>query len=214
MHGRSCTCLLALLLLMAPALLRGQSTHDKPVPGFALAPDPSKDAGQAPPSDPLRPHIPIPPPGRPPTGSGFRVIARAAGTIFSGTVTAIERRPATRGQAVETVAITFHIENAIRGATSGENLIISQWIGVWSAGQRYRVGERALLFLYPPSKLRLTSCVGGTIGRFEIDRWGRVLLSAQHLSAFRTDPVLGGKSRVRFSDFALALQRASEDEEE
>ena len=123
----------------------------------------------------------------------------------------MERRPAV-GQAIETVAITFHIENAIRGATSGENLIISQWIGVWSAGQRYRVGERVLLFLYPPSKLSLTSCVGGTIGRFEIDRWGRVLLSAQHLSAFRTDPVLGGKSRVRFSDFALALQRADEEE--
>jgi hypothetical protein len=68
-----------------------------------------------------------------------------------------------------------------------------------------------LLFLYPPSKLGLTSCVGGTIGRFAIDPWGRVLLSAQHLAAFRADPVLGGKSRLRFSDFALAVRRASEE---
>jgi hypothetical protein len=214
MHGRSCTCLLALLIVMSPpALLRGQSTGGNLAPSVALplAPDLSRDVGPAPPSDPLRPHIPMPP-GTPPTVIGFPVIARAAGTIFSGTVTAIKRRPATRGQAVETVAITFHIENAIRGATSGENLTISQWIGLWSAGQRYRVGERVLLFLYPPSKLRLTSCVGGSIGRFAIDPWGRVLLSAQHLSAFRTDPVLGGKSRVRFSDFALAVQRAGEDE--
>jgi len=142
----------------------------------------------------------------------FRIISRAAGAIFSGTVTSITRRPATRGQAVETVAITFHIQNAIRGATPGEDFTISQWIGLWSGGQRYRVGERVLLFLYPPSKLGLTSAVAGPMGRFALDRWGRVLLSAQHLSAFRTDPVLGGKSRLRFSDFALAVQRASEEE--
>jgi hypothetical protein len=139
-------------------------------------------------------------------------MARAAGTIFSGTVVSIARRPASRGQTVETVAITFHIENAIRGVTPGEDLTISQWIGLWSGGQRYRVGERVLLFLYPPSKLGLTSSVAGPVGRFTIDPWGRVLLSAEHLSAFRTDPVLGGKSRVRFSDFARAVQRASEEE--
>jgi hypothetical protein len=110
------------------------------------------------------------------------------------------------------VRITFHIENAIRGATPGETLTISQWIGLWSSGQRYRVGERVLLFLYPPSKLGLTSCVAGGMGRFTIDRWGRVQLSAQHLSAFRADPVVGGKSRVRFSDFASAVRRASGEE--
>ena len=50
------------------------------------------------------------------------------------------------------------------------------------------------------------------MGRFTIDPLGRVLLSAQHLSAFQADPVLGGKSRVSFSDFALAVQRAGEEE--
>jgi hypothetical protein len=139
-------------------------------------------------------------------------MVRAAGTIFSGTVTSIARRPANHGQAVETVAITFHVENAIRGATPGEDLTISQWIGLWSGGQRYRVGERVLLFLYPPSKLGLTSCVAGAMGRFTIDARGRILLSAQHLSAFRADPVLGGRSRVRFSDFALAVRHAGEEE--
>jgi hypothetical protein len=143
---------------------------------------------------------------------GFPQIAHAAGTIFSGTVTGIARRPATRSQAVETVAITFHVERALRGATPGDDLTISQWIGLWSTGQRYRIGERVLLFLYPPSELGLTSCVAGPMGRFSIDPKGRVLLSAQHLSAFRTDSVLGGKSRVVFSDFALAVQRASEGE--
>jgi hypothetical protein len=138
-------------------------------------------------------------------------MSRAAGMIFSGTVTRVERRPAA-GQAIETIAITFHIENAIRGASPGQDLTIAQWIGLWSSGQRYRVGERVLLFLYPPSRLGLTSCVAGPVGRFQIDAWGRVLLSAQHLSLFRTDPVLGGKSRLRLSDFALAVRQASGEE--
>jgi hypothetical protein len=160
--------------------------------------------------------VPIQPPRSPiqnlPSGFGFPRLARAAGTIFSGTVTAIRRQPASQSKAVETVAITFRVENAIRGATPGKDLTVSQWIGLWSSGQRYRVGERVLLFLYPPSKLGLTSCVAGSIGRFTIDPRGHVLLSAQHLSAFRADPLLGGKSRVSFSDFALAVRHAGEEE--
>jgi len=215
MYGRSGTCLLAILiLLLAPASLHGQSGRVTPAPEFAipLPPNLPPGAGQPPTLDPFQPPWPITPPGAPQGIIDFRIIARAAGTIFSGTVVSITRRPATRGQAVETVAITFHIENAIRGATPGEDFTISQWIGLWSGGQRYRVGEHVLLFLYPPSKLGLTSSVAGPMGRFTLDRWGRVLLSAQHLSALRTDPVLGGKSRVRFSDFTLAVQRASEEE--
>jgi hypothetical protein len=200
MYGRSCTCLLTIsVLILAPSFLRGQSRPAHPAPDFTDADSPLPSAPD------LR--RPITPPA-----IGFPGIARAAGTIFSGTVTSIARRPASRAQAVETVAITFHVENAIRGATPGEDLTISQWIGLWSGGQRYRVGERVLLFLYPPSKLGLTSCVAGAIGRFAIDPWGRVLLSAQHLSAFRADPVLGGKSRIRFSEFALAVRQAGEEE--
>jgi hypothetical protein len=139
-------------------------------------------------------------------------VARAAGLIFSGRVIRIERRAATQGQSVETVAITFHVENAIRGVIPGEHLTISQWIGLWSSGQRYRVGERVLLFLYPRSKLGLTSAVAGPMGRFDIDAWGRVLFSEQHLSAFQKDSALGGRSRIAFRDFALAVRQASEED--
>ena len=203
MHGRSCRCLLAVLILtLAPALLQGQSGRVDSASEFAVHRLPEVSQPSAP--NELRHHLPITPPGT----IGFPLIARAAGAIFSGTVISIARHPATPGQTVEAVAITFHVENAIRGATPGEDLTISQWIGLWSGGQRYRVGERVLLFLYPPSKLGLTSCVAGGMGRFTINPWGRVLLLAQHLSAFRTDPVLGGKSRIRVSDFALAVRRA------
>ncbi|HJW99948.1 MAG TPA: hypothetical protein VJ453_07295 [Terriglobales bacterium] len=142
----------------------------------------------------------------------FPDLVRAAGMIFSATVKAIERRPAMAGQSVATVAITLHVEQGVRGVKSGEDVIISQWIGLWSGGQRYRVGEHVLLFLYPRSKLGLTSCVGGTLGRFNMDAWGRVMLSGQHLTAFQKNPVMGGRSRVRFSDFALAVRHAGEEE--
>jgi|SRR5579859_188446 len=151
-------------------------------------------------------------PARPVWGTTrFPQMVQAAGIIFSGTVTGVARRAATRGQTIETVAVTFHVEQAIRGATPGEELTISQWIGLWSSGQRYRVGERVLLFLYPPSKLGLTSCVAAPMGRFAVDAAGRILLTSEHLAAFRGDPVLGGKSRAVFSDFALAVRRASEE---
>jgi hypothetical protein len=238
MHGRSCTCLLVVCVLsFAPNILRGQSSPGQssrldsaPDLTAPLWPDRSNVAqpGMAQPNvarlnlarpstrEQLRPHLPIHLPGapvnNPPPGFGFPRLARAAGSIFSGTVTTIRRQTVSQGEAVETVAITFRVENAIRGATPGQDLTILQWIGLWSSGQRYRVGERVLLFLYPTSKLGLTSCVAGAMGRFTIDAGGHVLLSAQHLSAFREDPVLGGKSRVRFSDFALAVRQAGEEE--
>ncbi len=205
--GRSCLGLLAILVLTAlysPCQTDRAAPNPRVVQNFvSQLPD---VAGL-----PSRDRIPIRPPIASPITIDFPAISRAAGMIFSGTVTRVERRPAA-GQAIETVAITFHIENAIRGATPGQDLTIAQWIGLWSSGQRYRVGERVLLFLYPPSKLGLTSCVAGRIGRFQVDAWGRVLLSAQHLSLFRTDPVLGGKSRLRLSDFALAVRQASGEE--
>ncbi len=209
MFGRSGSCLLTIsILLLAPAWLRAQSDHSIAMPDLSLPHSPR--VLQPPVDDPLGRRSSAP---APLTGTiDLPTLTRAAGTIFSGTVTSIARRPAASSQTVEAVAITFHVENSIRGATPGEYLTISQWIGLWSGGQRYRVGGHVLLFLYPPSKLGLTSCVGGGMGRLPIDAWGRVLLSAQHLAAFRADPVLGGKSRLRFSDFALAVRRASEED--
>lgn len=219
MRGGSCRCVLVFLVVVLPlALVRGQTGEAQPerITSDQVAADFVRAAAaavlsrteQSPQIVPFRPLPPITPWGP----IGFPRIAQAAGIIFSGTVTSVTRRPATRAQPIETVAITFHVEQAIRGAAPGEELSISQWMGLWSSGQRYRVGERVLLFLYPPSKLGLTSCVAAPMGRFAVDPWGRVLLTTQHLSAFRADPALGGKSRARFSDFALAVRRASEAE--
>jgi hypothetical protein len=214
MFGRSVLSLLVLVsVFVSSPLLNGQAHRDSvshSVPRFATGPASHQPSRSQPTSElvPLVPRFPVSPPVPP----GLSQIARAAGMIFWGTVSHIERRPSTRGQSVETVAITFHIENAIRGVTPGENLTILQWIGLWSNGQRYRIGERVLLFLYPRSKLGLTSVVAGPRGRFAVDPGGRVLLPARHFSVSPVDARLGGKSRVLFSDFALAVRQACEEE--
>ncbi len=196
----------------------GLSDRMQSAPDFSLAPwltAPEQPPDRPPIANPVQrpPHLPVTTPGT----LALPQIVQGAGTIFSGTVTAITNHPASlsagRGQAVGTIAITFHVERAIRGAVPGENFSLSQWMGAWSAGQRYRVGERALVFLYPRSRIGLSSCVGGTLGRFRIDPLGHVLLTAQQLSAFRKDPVLGGRSRVSFADFAQAVERAGRQED-
>ena len=96
----------------------------------------------------------------------LRQLARDAGMIFSGAAETIEHlAPAVRGD-VGIVRVSFRISDALRGATPGALLTINEWDGPWSSGDRYRVGENLLLFLYPPSgRLGLTTTVGGERGR-------------------------------------------------
>jgi len=236
MHGRNCIGLLAALFFLASTFLGQSADPRRDVPRVSPSSEPARSftaefqANNAPNSRsavvslPILPTFPGPVPlpirepipWRPPIfspPSGLAQLARAAGIIFSGTVINVERTsPNIPGQAVGGVAITFRVQNAIRGANKGEDLTITQWIGLWSGGQRYRIGERLLLFLYPRSRIGLTSCVGAAMGRFTIDSSGSVWLSPQQILAFRTDPVLGGKSRVRLSDFASAVRWAGEEE--
>jgi len=216
MLGRSCRCLFAVvsLILAVPFSLRGQLVTDRaPAPAPEVSP-----TSPAPATDPtrfLQPRLPVlpsfPRQPAPPGIIGLPQMVHAAGIIFSGQVMSIAREPAFGAASLETIAITFHIDRAFRGARTGKNLTIHEWTGLWSSGQRYRAGERVLLFLYPASKLGLTSCVAGPVGRFAVDPVGRVVLSDQHLAAFGSDP-LSGKSRVTFDDFAQAVRRAGGEE--
>ena len=235
MPGRSCIGLLAISFLMLAPVLPGQSSQ--PAPDFArVRPSAAASTATAPDAGlPVQFARQLSRQPEPPRMIGFPDMVRAAGIIFSGTVAAVTRPPAAgenprisqtprdatnppsthpahylEHQSVETVAITFHVDHAIRGATPGQDLTITKWIGLWSSGQSYRIGEHVLLFLYPPSKLGLTSCVGASIGRFGVDGAGRILLSAQHLTAFRADPVLGGKSHASFAEIAHAVRRSEQ----
>jgi hypothetical protein len=145
------------------------------------------------------------------------LLTRNSGYIFDGTVLSVEPVAETDPGSVATVQITFRVEQAIRGVRNGQVLAVREWAGLWTSGDRYRPGERLLLFLYKPSKLGLTSPVGGPLGRFPIDSGGNVILDNARLSALSPDsasqiqpaqsPV---KNRVNSRALALAIERATE----
>jgi hypothetical protein len=139
-------------------------------------------------------------------------MVRSAGIIFSGQVTSIGPADSSSGQATASTAVTFLVEHAIRGASPGQSLTIHEWAGLWNSGERYRVGDRVLLFLYAPGKLGLTSPVAGAMGKFAMDSRGAIVITGQQTAVFGADPILGGKTAVSYSDFALAVRRASHEE--
>ena len=60
-----------------------------------------------------------------------------------------------------------------RESNPGQILTIHEWIGALSRQPALRSGERVLLFLYPPSRLGLTSPVGGAQGQIRLDSTGQ-----------------------------------------
>lgn len=96
-------------------------------------------------------------------------LAREAGIVFTGTVDRIEAVPPAAPSDIGVVRVTFRVGDALRGATPGASLTISEWAGLWTSGDRYRVGENLLLFLYAPSGgLGLTTTVEGARGRISL----------------------------------------------
>jgi hypothetical protein len=120
----------------------------------------------------------------------------------------VERVAQNDANSVAMTQITFRVEQAIRGTRSGQVLTIREWAGLWNSGERYRPGERVLLFLYSPSKLGLTSPVGGSSGRFAVDHAGDAVLEAGRLPALALDAVLQTKLRQKNRVNARVLTRA------
>ncbi|MGA9306164.1 MAG: hypothetical protein WBW31_12250 [Candidatus Sulfotelmatobacter sp.] len=159
--------------------------------------------------------IPDPPPRYPGTPGNsdfqellFRQLVRSAGIIFSGRVVFIGHAASPLRPNPASTAVTFRVENAIRGTLPGRNLTIHEWAGLWRSGERYRVGERVLLFLYSPSRLGLTSPVAGALGKFTMDAQGQVVMSGQHVATFAGDSFLAGKAVVSYADFTRAVRRS------
>ncbi len=147
-----------------------------------------------------------------PAVSNPRLLTRDAGYIFDGTVLSVERSQEDESSGVPTVRITFRVEQAIRGTRVGQVLTIREWAGLWNSGERYRRGERLLLFLYRPSKMGLTSPVGGPLGRFTVDSGGNAVLQSGRITGLPLNPSLPAqlreKKRVNARALALAIQRA------
>lgn len=143
-------------------------------------------------------------------GPALHVLPRmiqSAGIIFSGQVVSVAHAGAASGELATPTVITFRVQHAIRGAIAGRNLTIREWPGLWNRGERYRIGEQVFLFLYPPSRLGLTSPVKGSLGRLAMDRQERILLRPEVTSAFAPDLVFDRKDVVPYADFQRGLQR-------
>jgi hypothetical protein len=133
-----------------------------------------------------------------------------SGYIFSGTVKAVERLAPRANGSVAVMRITFHVDRGLRGTRTGQTLVIREWAGLWQAGERYRPGERVMLFLYPPSKLGLTSPVGGKAGRFPVDSGGRVIIEPRR-GGLRRQTHLPGDIRMGPGEFLRTLRSAEEE---
>jgi hypothetical protein len=111
-------------------------------------------------------------------GPQWKQLSRRAGMIFAGTVLAPASGPVTNRivkpdrLALETspgagpaTQLSFYVDEAIAGVKQGQLLTIHEWTGVLSKQRPMRQGEHFLIFLYPPSRLGLTSPVGGSLGQ-------------------------------------------------
>ncbi len=222
--AKSCWRLLAAFLLLfslmlsVPGFLRGQDAAPDRLPAdhfqadrpqiVAPAPTPILGPVRGPVSTPIW----IPPPNLPrhyPNApSVFQQLVRSAGIIFSGRVTFVGNAIPASGQYPASSTVTFRVDQAVRGVSTGQSLTIREWAGLRSSGERYYVGERVFLFLYSPGKLGLTSPVAGGMGRFAMTSQGNVIMSPRHMVNFANDPILGGKTVISSAEFAQAVLRS------
>jgi hypothetical protein len=213
MTGSMCRRLLAavLLIFVVQLLSRAQSTVNRltvAAPALWGAPSLGFDEGWRLPEMPRAPGSnPVFSPVLPHRGP-LTQIARPAGVIFSGRVIAVRRSDSSGSRDAASTAITFQIERAIRGVSAGQKLTIHEWAGLWARGERYRVGQRVMLFLFPPSKLGFTSPVAGPWGRFDIDPAGRVVLNAFNAGVVERNWSAGGRNFISYPEFVLALRKA------
>lgn len=142
-------------------------------------------------------------------------LAASAGYIFVGTVTTVQRTPAVHPNEVETIRVTFRVDEGVRGVRSRQTLTIREWAGLWNAGERYRVGERVVMMLYRPSPVGLTSPVGGGMGKFALDGDGNLDMATEQGGSLAHDPVAGpwmrGKSHASGRDLVRVLRRVAKE---
>jgi hypothetical protein len=125
-------------------------------------------------------------------GPQWKQLSRRAGMIFAGTVlTSATQTVATQTGATEravpgatpAIQLSFHVDRAIAGVERGQILTIHEWAGAWSRHRPMRSGQHILLFLYPPSRLGLTSPVGGSPGLVALDPSGQVVSESPPVTA-------------------------------
>jgi hypothetical protein len=88
---------------------------------------------------------------------------------------------------IPAVQLSFRVDRAIAGVAQGKILTIREWAGAWSSSTQRPMskGQHILIFLYPPSRLGLTSPVGGSLGQVALDASGKNLSRAGFANALQ-----------------------------
>jgi hypothetical protein len=90
-------------------------------------------------------------------GSVLRNLAARSGVVFVGQVVRIEHKTGT-------VEVTFQVQQPVLGAV-GAAYTLREWGGLWTGGrQRYRLGQRSMMFLHATNGTGLSSPVDGMAG--------------------------------------------------
>ena len=112
-------------------------------------------------------------------GPQWKQLSRRAGMIFAGTVLNETAQSAVAEQAVAraipSVLLKLRVDQAISGVETGQTLTVHEWTGSSSMHRPMHRGEHILIFLYPPSRLGLTSPVGEALGQFVLDPTGTMV---------------------------------------
>jgi hypothetical protein len=126
-------------------------------------------------------------------------LSRRAATAFVGQVVDIRRDAGV-------VEVEFRVDTPVLGQTGG-GYTLREWAAMWPQGQwRYRVGERALVFLHATSSVGLSSAVDGREGVVPVmaDTDGTVVLDVRRLSTRVERQV--GEPLADVSNGAIALK--------
>ncbi len=108
-------------------------------------------------------------------GPRWKQVSRSAGMIFSGTVLSVETQPAGKDRPLPLILTKFRVDRAIVGVRPGQELTVREWAGAWPLHRAMRGGQRLLIFLYPTSRLGLTSPVGGPLGQVLLSSRGEIV---------------------------------------
>jgi hypothetical protein len=108
-------------------------------------------------------------------GPRWEQLSRSAGMVFSGTVLSVERQSAGKDRPLPLILTKFRVDRAIAGVRSGQVLTVREWAGAWPLHRAMRGGQRLLIFLYPPSRLGLTSPVDGPLGQVLLSSRGEIV---------------------------------------
>jgi hypothetical protein len=148
-------------------------------------------------------------------GAQWKQLSRRAGMIFAGTVlgstppaTAIDRAaPAS----ILAVQLRFRVDEPIAGVKRGQVVTIHEWVGALDRQRPMIKGQHVLILLYPPSRMGLTSPVGGSLGQITLDANGKNVVERKAAAATELRDASFPRSHATAADAivtVLQLERA------